>query len=90
MIDEKQAYSIAAALLGRAGDDPVQPWHLAEFSEGWLIKETGDKGDAIYGMPSRVIEKESGRVLRFPSFVPPGRIIADYDAVVSDGRVVSQ
>ena len=31
-----------------------------------------------------VVERESGRVMRFPSYVPPDRILEEYDEVVAD------
>jgi hypothetical protein len=34
---------------------------------------------------TRVIERESGRVMSFPPAVPPARIMQDYEAVLSDG-----
>jgi hypothetical protein len=37
------------------------------------------------GGASRVVERESGRVMRFPSYIPPVRILEEYDEVVADG-----
>ncbi|CAO5234212.1 hypothetical protein [Frankia sp. AgKG'84/4] len=86
MINEVEAVGIASALLGRPGDDPDRPWHLMEFEQGWLINETGYLAGKVAGSLGRVIEKESGRVVRFPSAVPTRRILSDYEAVVNRGR----
>ncbi|CAO5258268.1 hypothetical protein [Frankia sp. AgKG'84/4] len=87
MIGEDEAVGIALALLGRPSDDPNQPWHLMEFEQGWLIDETGYLAGKVAGSLGRVIEKESGRVVRFPSAVPTRRILSDYAAVAHRGRV---
>lgn len=89
MIDEKIAYSMAQELLKRASDDPERPWRLIEFPQGWLIAEEYIHGKSPVGGAGRVIEKESGNVLRFPSWVPTGRILREFEAVVKNARVQS-
>jgi len=54
---------------------------------GWIINENGHLGDAFVGSLGRVIEKGSGRVMRFPSRIPTDRIINEYD-VVDKARTV--
>jgi hypothetical protein len=39
----------------------------------------------LQGAASYVIERASGRVMSFPSYVPPDRILEEYDQVVADG-----
>jgi hypothetical protein len=83
MASETDAYRLVASVLRRPHDDGESPWQLLEFPQGWLVKEENkDRGST-----TRVVERDSGRVLRFPSFVPPGRILRDYPAVVDKGRV---
>lgn len=85
MIDEQQAREIAATLLGRPADDPQQPWKLQEFPQGWLINETAHLREEHAGVAGRVIERDTGRVMVFPSRVPPSRILTDYNATVDRG-----
>ena len=85
MIDEQWAREIATALLGRPADDPQQPWSLQEFPHGWLINETARPREEHAGVAGRVIERDTGKVMVFPSRVPPSRILADYPAVVDKG-----
>ena len=82
MIGEDEAQRIAAGVQQRSADDPERPWHLVEFAEGWLISERGKNRGAV----TKVVEKASGRVLRFPSYIPPRRIMEEYSQVVSKGR----
>lgn len=84
MITRDQAERIAAELAGAPAGDPGQGWELQEFSAGWLVIDHSNQGRR--GGPGRVIERETGRVMRFPSFVPPARIIAEYDAVREHGH----
>jgi hypothetical protein len=39
----------------------------------------------LVGAGSHVMERFSGRVLLFGSYVPPDRILEEYDKVVNDG-----
>lgn len=84
MITRDQAERMAAEMTGAAPDDPERGWELEEFGAGWYVIEYAQRGRR--GGASRVIERESGRVMRFPSYVPPGRIVAEYDAVRQEGR----
>ena len=83
MITQDQAAAIAFHVCGAPPGDPKRGWDLTEFDAGWLITERAKAGrrDA----PTRVIERESGRVMSFPASVPPSRITADYQAVQSHG-----
>ena len=84
MINREQAEHMAAEMTGAPSDDPERGWELEEFSVGWYVIEYAKRGRR--GGASRVIERESGRVMRFPSYVPPGRIVEEYDAVLHEGR----
>jgi hypothetical protein len=84
MITHDQAERIAAEMTGAPADDPGQGWELKEFSAGWLVIEHAKQGRR--GGAGRVIERESGRVMRFPSFVPPARIMTEYEAILEHGR----
>jgi hypothetical protein len=87
MIDEERALSVISAILQRANNDPERPWTLVEFPQGWLVREGREEDRGSIGGVVRVVEKDSGRVLRFPSRVPTGRIIADYTSVVDKANV---
>ena len=64
---------------------------LGVLEAGWLIVERaaahgGARGGARGGdRPTQVIERESGRVITFPTAIPAARILADYDAVRAEG-----
>ena len=77
MINRDDAERIAGEMTGAPSDDVERGWELTEFSAGWYVIEYAKRGRR--GGVSRVIERESGRVMRFPSFVPPDRIIEEYD-----------
>jgi hypothetical protein len=82
LITQEQAAAIAFHVCGAPPGDPRRGWDLTEFDAGWLI--TG-RGKAARDGGARVIERDSGRVVSFPSSVPPSRILADYDKVMKDG-----
>jgi hypothetical protein len=83
LITQDQAAAIAFHACGAPPGDPKRGWDLTEFDAGWLITERGKPGRA--GGATRVIERESGRVMTFPSTVPASRIMADYQKVQADG-----
>ena len=83
MIDEIAAKRRAEELLKCPSDDPERPWTMESFAEGWLVRQgplAGFRGQASY-----VIERETGRIMSFPSSVPPRRIREDYPGIVSRG-----
>ena len=84
MINRDDAERIAGEMTGAPSDDLERGWELTEFSAGWYVIEYAKRGRR--GGVSRVIERESGRVMRFPSFVPPDRIIEEYEQVLAEGR----
>jgi hypothetical protein len=84
LITCEQAKRIAEDVVGARSDDPEQGWELEEFNEGWLILEHGHIGRR--GGASRVIERESGRVMRFGSAIPPDRILEEYEEILQYGR----
>lgn len=87
MVTEQQAVTIATDVLGRSPDDADAPWELVAFDDGWLIKERAKPdSEPRRGAASRVIERETGQVVRFPSSVPPGRIVSEYPKVQARGR----
>ncbi len=83
MITLKDAERIAGEIKKRLSDDSDTPWALEEFKEGWLVKERVKK-DYI-GAATTVIERTTGKVMRFPSNVPPGRILNEYEKVRNRG-----
>ncbi len=83
MITQDQAAAIAFHVCGAPPGDPKRGWDLTEFDAGWLITERAKAARGDGG--TRVIERDSGRVMSFPSSVPPSRIMADYQAVQADG-----
>jgi hypothetical protein len=83
LITQEQAAAIAFHVCGAPPNDPRRGWDLTEFDGGWLINERAKPGRGAAA--TRVIERDSGRVMNFPSSVPPSRITADYQAVQADG-----
>lgn len=83
MITQEQAAAVAFHVCGAPPNDPKRGWDLTEFDAGWLItpRAKAARGDGA----TRVIERDSGRVMSFPASVPPSRIMADYQAVLKDG-----
>jgi len=84
LITREEAERIAKEVVDAPSDDPERGWELEEFNEGWLILERGQIGRR--GGASRVIERESGRVMRFGSAIPPDRILEEYAEVLQYGR----
>jgi hypothetical protein len=84
MITRDEAERIAAQVIGLPANDAEHGWDLDEFDKGWIIIEHG--WDDYRGGETRVIERESGRVMRFPSFLPPDLIVRDYVQALPDGR----
>lgn len=83
MITREQAERIVAQLVGAPASDPDKGWDLEEFNAGWLVLEHATRN--LRGAGFHVVERESGRVMLFPSYVPPGRILKEYDQVVGKG-----
>jgi hypothetical protein len=86
VINQDQAAAIAFHVCGAPPGDPRRGWDLTEFDAGWLI--TGRAKPGRPPGPTRVIERESGRVMSFPSSVPATRIMADYDRVLESGSAL--
>jgi hypothetical protein len=84
-----EALAVAMDVLRRPPDDSEHPWHLREFGSGWLIEESDFGGPVLVGGPRRVIERNSGRIMRFPSSVPPRRILNEYESIASRGKTES-
>jgi hypothetical protein len=84
MITRDEAERIAAEVVGLPSDDAEHGWDLEEFDQGWLINEHG--WDDYRGGATRVIERGSGRVMRFPSSVPPASILEEYGEILRRGR----
>jgi hypothetical protein len=86
VITQDQAAAIAFHVCGAPPGDPRRGWDLTEFDAGWLItsRAAAARGDGA----TRVIERESGRVVSFPSSVAPTRIMADYPAVLGSGSAL--
>jgi hypothetical protein len=92
MITKAEAERIATELLGPATAGDGRGWRLVEFDAGWLIwRDSMDNNDGSRrGGGVRVVERESGRVMRFPSAVSVDRILAEYDKVVGFGFAVDR
>jgi len=94
MITRDQAEQIAAQFVGAPASDPVNGWDLIEFGAGWLIREHAlrdqliDTDSYVIGTGSYIVERASGRMLHFPSYVPPVRILEEYDQVADGGSPV--
>lgn len=86
MITKEQAEQIAGQVTARQDGS----WELVEFDAGWLIRESSAFDRSRRGGATRVIERDSGRVVRFPSSVPTRRILNEYGRVVDIGRTESQ
>jgi hypothetical protein len=82
LITSEQAEAIAGQVMGEV---PNRTWELLEFGAGWLIRVTYTDGVHRRGGSTRVVEREAGRVMRFPSSVPPGLILEDYAHAVERG-----
>jgi len=89
MITREQAEEIASRVVRTKPEDSPGTWKLVEFDAGWLIEVPAMFDRSLRGGATCVIERATGRVMRFPSSVPPDRILSEYDDVVSDGRVES-
>jgi hypothetical protein len=85
LITQDQAAAIAFHVCGAPPNDPKRGWDLTEFDVGWLITERAGTGRRDGS--TRVIERESGRVMSFPASVPPSRLLADYDKVRRGGTM---
>ena len=83
MITQDQAAALAFHVCGAPPNDPRRGWDLTEFDAGWLITERAKPGRPDGS--TRVVERESGRVMSFPASVPASRIMADYPAVQAEG-----
>jgi hypothetical protein len=83
MITKEQAEQIAGQVTGRQDGS----WELVEFDAGWLVRESSASDRSMRGGATRVIERDSGRVVRFPSSVSSSRIVNEYARVVGRGRV---
>lgn len=84
MITRDQAELVAAKICGAPSVDVENGWELKEFDQGWLLNRNAAKGRR--GGLTFVIERDSGRVMSFPSSVPPTFIMADYAEALPDGR----
>jgi hypothetical protein len=72
MITRDEAEHIAAQLVGAPASDPGKGWAVEEFDVGRLILRHANWN--LRGAASQVVERASGRVMRFPSYIPPDRI----------------
>lgn len=84
MITREQAQDIASQILHTQPNDTAKGWELVEFDSGWLIREQAAL--SVRGAATRVVERSTGRVMRFPSSVPPDRILTEYEDVLSRGH----
>jgi hypothetical protein len=85
MVSQQEAERIAAEFMGAPADDVDYGWIMQEFQAGWLLMHKWDKDDPVIGAGSYVVERASGRMLHFPSYIAPDLILADYDDVADEG-----
>jgi hypothetical protein len=86
MITRDQAERIAAEVIGSPQDgNPV--WELVEFDSGWLVRTKYPEDMQVRGDVTRVVERDSGRVMRFPSSVSPEFLLTDYQYFLKRGKV---
>lgn len=85
MITQQEAEKIAAEFMGAPANDAEYGWTMQEFRAGWLVTDTWDGGSPMPGLGSYVVERTSGLVLHFPSYIEPDLILADYDEVADEG-----
>lgn len=83
MITQDEAEQIAERVMRASTTEWDDGWELKEFEEGWLIiKKTTVR---LMGAPCHVVERDSGRVVTFPSVIAPGRILTEYAEVAAKG-----
>jgi hypothetical protein len=88
MITREDAERIATSAQGRPAGDATQPWELVEFDHGWLIVEPPPPGGYPRGGASSVVERDAGRLIRFPSSISHERIRDEYLIVRERGHEV--
>ena len=86
MITQEQAAAIAFHVCGAPPGDPRRGWDLTEFEDGWLITERAKTPRRV--AETRVIERDSGRVMSFPPTVSPALILADYQRALKAGSAL--
>ncbi len=85
MVSQEEAERIAAGFMRAPADDADYGWVMREFQGGWLVMHKWDEDDPGIGAGSYVVERASGRMLHFPSYITPDLILADYDDVADEG-----
>jgi hypothetical protein len=83
MIDELEAIKLMEEFFQCSNDDPVRPWTMTSFPEGWLASQGPFEG--YVGQATYVVERDGGRILMFSSAVPPKRIREKYLSVAGRG-----
>jgi len=79
MITREDAVLRAEVILEFPADDPERGWELKEFPHGWLVIWYGWQGH-----PDQfciVIERETGLVRYFTTFMGPQAIASEYETV---------
>lgn len=85
MITQEEAERIAAGFMGAPANDAEYGWTIKEFRAGWLVTDKWDDGAPMVGAGSYVVERASGRMLHFPSYIESDLILDDYDEVAGEG-----
>jgi hypothetical protein len=75
-----------ALVLGVMEGSLGEAWHLDEFPAGWLVVR--DDAQGAMGATTIAVEHETGRVLSFPSSVPPRMITMQWDRVKGRGKIL--
>jgi hypothetical protein len=82
VITSDEAKRIAAEVIGPPTAADGQGWHLEEFDAGWLVREDWMAEESVRGGSFCVVERDTGRVLSFPSSISPTRIMTEYHQVI--------
>jgi hypothetical protein len=85
MVTQEEAERIVTGFMGAPADDDEYGWTMQEFRAGWLVTDKWDEGAPMAGAGSYVVERDSGLMLHFPSYIEPALILADYDEVADEG-----
>ena len=89
MITKQQAEDIAARFLGTGPGSDGGSWQLMEFEQGWVVLTSPPPGEEHWrGAATEVIERESGRIISFPSSIAAEDIAENYPAVRDWGHEV--
>ena len=88
MLSKQEAEELVSKFLGEQEVNNNLSWKLLNFEAGWLVLQ--EEGDRQRGAGTLVVERESGRLLLFPSSVPVDRITSQYSVVAHRGTQINK